>query len=396
MQYSSITQFEPLLPQTGLPELLKIAQNITEAALQLRSALHPITQQTLAALLREMNSYYSNKIEGHSTHPINIARGLTQDFSSKPEIAKVQRLALAHIEAEIEIENLINQQAEFSPFSAEGIKQIHAALYTRLSLQDRTTEDGEIVLPGALRTADVIVGQHVAPTPDSLPHFLHRYEQFYKTPASWDKQLVMIAAAHHRLTWIHPFIDGNGRVARLATHAALYRDFTSGLWSICRGFAKTQAEYYMRLMSADASRQGDLGGRGNLTDKGLYEFCHYFLTTCLDQINFMNHILGFDKIKKNITAFLIYRAQEDKKIREEATLPLHYLFTAGQLTRSEFKQMTGLGDKVAQTLLSRLQQLGLVTSDTPLGPVKFGLPLDALQFYFPNLYPEASTELLKG
>jgi Fic family protein len=342
-----------------------------------------------------MNSYYSNKIEGHSTHPINIARGLAQDFSSKPEIAKLQRLALAHIEAEIEIENRINQQADFSPFSAEGIKQIHAALYKRLSLQDRTTEDGVIVLPGALRTTDVSVGQHVAPTPDSLPQFLKRYEQVYSASASWDKQLVMIAAAHHRLTWIHPFIDGNGRVARLATHAALYRDFTSGLWSICRGFAKTQAEYYMNLMSADASRQGDLDGRGNLTDKGLFKFCHYFLTTCLDQLNFMNHMLGLDKIKKNITALLIYRSQEDSHMRNEAALPLHYLFTAGQLTRAEFKQMTGLGDKVAQILLSRLQQAGLVVSDTPLGPVRFGIPLNALQFYFPNLYPEASTELLK-
>lgn len=395
MKYDSVTQFEPLLPQTGINELLEIAQNITEAAFQLRRALHPITQQTLCALLREMNSYYSNKIEGHSTHPINIARGLTKDFSSEPEIAKLQRLALAHIEAEIEIENLINQQSDFSPFSTEGIKQIHAALYGKLSLQDRTTEDGIIVVPGAFRTVDVKVGQHVAATPDSLPHFLHRYEQFYKTPASWDKQLIMIGAAHHRLTWVHPFIDGNGRVARLATHAALYRDFTSGLWSICRGLAKTQTEYYMKLMAADAARKGDLDGRGNLTDKGLFDFCHYFLTVCLDQLNFMNHMLGFDTIKQRITALLIYRSQEDKQIRVEAALPLHYLFTSGQLTRAEFKQMTGLGDKVAQTLLSRLLQMGLVKSDTPLGPVRFGLPLDALQFYFPNLYPEASAELPK-
>ena len=53
--------------------------------------------------------------------------------------------------------------------------------------------------------------------------------------------------------------------------------------------------------------------------------------------------------------------------------------------------MTGLGDKVAQILLSRLLKTGLVETDTPLGPVRFGLPLNALQFYFPDLYPEAAT-----
>lgn len=53
--------------------------------------------------------------------------------------------------------------------------------------------------------------------------------------------------------------------------------------------------------------------------------------------------------------------------------------------------MTGLGAKVAQMLLSRLLKTGLVETDTTLGPVRFGLPLNALQFYFPDLYPEAAT-----
>ena len=51
--------------------------------------------------------------------------------------------------------------------------------------------------------------------------------------------------------------------------------------------------------------------------------------------------------------------------------------------------MTGLGDKVAQMLLSRLLKIGLAETDTPLGPMRFRLLLNALQFYFPDLYPEA-------
>ena len=54
--------------------------------------------------------------------------------------------------------------------------------------------------------------------------------------------------------------------------------------------------------------------------------------------------------------------------------------------------MTGLGDKVAQILDSRLLKTTLVKTDTPLGPVRFRLSLDALQFCFPDLYPEETQE----
>ena len=373
--------------------LRALGQRITKLALQLQSALHPTTATTLAQLLREMNSYYSNKIEGHSTHPLNIARSLQQDFSHNPNIARLQRLALAHIETEIEIETWIKQDDGFSPFSALGIQRIHEALYSKLPDEDRTVEEKLIVEPGALRNLDVQVGHHIPPQHDNLLAFLHRYETYYSTHTSWDIQLVKIASAHHRLVWIHPFLDGNGRVARLATHAALYRPFTSGLWSICRGLARTQPRYYAMLATADQPRRGDLDGRGNLTNAGLGEFCRYFLEICLDQVQLMHQLLNLDNMRNRIRALLHFRNSQDKRIRLEAELPLHYLFTSGPLTRSEFKQMTGLTDKVAQMLLSHLQKAKLLVSDTPLGPVRFGLPLDALQFYFPDLYPEASTTL---
>lgn len=392
MRYSHPSQFDPLFPQSRLEVLEALARQITESALKLRAQLHPTTANTLAALLRSMNSYYSNKIEGHSTHPVNIDRGLRQDFSSRPEIAKLQRLALSHIEAEKEIESWVREETNFSPFSAEGIRKIHEALYVRIPPSDREIEKGRIVMPGELRSVDVQVGYHVPPTHESVPAFLARYEAFYSGGVSWDRELIKIASAHHRLVWVHPFLDGNGRVARLATQAALYRDFTSGLWSACRGLARTQKKYYAELENADSPRRGDLDGRGNLSDKGLSSFCEYFLTVCLDQVNFMRKMLDPDGLRHRLRAFIIFRAEQDKDIRREAELPLHYLFTSGSLSRAEFKQMTGLGERVAQKVLSRLIKTGLVESDTALGVLRFGMPLNALQFYFPDLYPEASTE----
>jgi DNA-binding IclR family transcriptional regulator len=77
-------------------------------------------------------------------------------------------------------------------------------------------------------------------------------------------------------------------------------------------------------------------------------------------------------------------------MRREAALPLHYAFTSGPMSRAEFTQMTGLGERTARSLLSHLLATGLMVSDTKLGPVRLGLPLDALQFLLPSLYPEAA------
>jgi hypothetical protein len=103
----------------------------------------------------------------------------------------------------------------------------------------------------------------------------------------------------------------------------------------------------------------------------------------------MTRMLDLDQMKRRIEALLTFRAAHDKQIRSEAILPLYHVFAAGPVTRGEFTQLTGLGERTARTLLSRLLTTRLLVSDTPLGPVRFGLPLDSLQFLFPELYPEA-------
>ena len=83
--------------------------------------------------------------------------------------------------------------------------------------------------------------------------------------------------------WMHPFLDGNGRVARLHTHVLLHSwGLTNGLWSPLRGFARTESRYKSLLQAADEHRRGDLDGRGNLTQAGLVEWIRYTLEVCID------------------------------------------------------------------------------------------------------------------
>jgi Fic family protein len=387
--YTQPHQFEPLLPQFGLDELRARSRAVAGQSLSLCGAVHPDTIASLRELVRAMNSYYSNRIEGQGTHPLNIERALHHDFSARPAVARLQRLALAHIEAERELETCLMDEQPV--LSAAFIQHAHRALYRRLAVADRTMDEGVVVEPGLLREQQVAVGRHQPPPPAALPAFLQRFDAVYAPPVGIEDGLIYAAAAHQRMAWIHPFVDGNGRATRLQTHCALF-PLSGGLWSASRGLARQRDAYYRHLDAADAPRQGDLDGRGNLSEKALRAWCEWFIDLCADQVAFMARMLNLDEMKKRIQALIVFRSTHDKAIRREATLPLYHLFLAGPTPRGEFQQMTGLNERTARSLLSRLLETGLVTSQGHTAKVRFALPLDALQFLLPELYPEAATE----
>lgn len=389
--YTQPHQFEPLLPQQRQDELRQRARTVIEQSLKLTGCAHPATIASLRELVRAMNSYYSNRIEGHSTHPMNIERALRQDFSGEPAVARLQRLAVAHIEAERELEQRV--AADEPALTSGFLRRAHAALYGRLSVEDRTTAEGRIVEPGALRTEQVAVGRHEPPLWSSLPAFLTRLDAAYTQDTTLEDTLLKTAAAHHRTAWVHPFLDGNGRAVRLQTHCALW-PIGAGLWSINRGLARNRDKYYALLDAADSHRQGDLDGRGNLSEKLLRQWCEWFVSIAEDQVSFMTGMLDMDRMKARIAALVMFRSKVDKGFREEAIAPLYHLFLAGPTPRGEFQQMTGLGERTARTLLSRLVESGLVASDGHTAPVRLAFPLDSLQFLLPELYPEAATQNL--
>ena len=101
-QYDAPHQFEPLLPgEHALAPLLERAHDLTLAAAAAAAVAAPHLQAQLRGLLRAMNSYYTNRIEGEHTRPRDIERALKQDFSSDDALARKQRLALAHMPASI-------------------------------------------------------------------------------------------------------------------------------------------------------------------------------------------------------------------------------------------------------------------------------------------------------
>jgi Fic family protein len=277
------------------------------------------------------------------------------------------------------------------------VQDLHRELFGRLPPADLLTSENEPIVPGQLRMREVQVGQHVAPAFASVPRFLERWASFYGHVRRGEAALVALAAAHQRLGWIHPFIDGNGRVMRLHTHTLLHAlGYTGGLWSPLRGFARSTDRYYALLADADSLRRGDLDGRGNLSEQALIAWIDYVLDTCLDQVTFMSGMLDFETLKARIEACLVFEASVEKSgVRQESLRGLHYLFLSGEeMTRGDFKSMLGMSDRGATDALGALVKRGLLKSDSPQGKVRFGLPQHALRFLFPRLWPEAEADVI--
>ena len=97
----NVTMMEPMLPEeAALRSLEDTALELAESASGLAKRVHPILQRSVGDLVRSMNCYYSNLIEGHNTHPRDIERALAHDFSSEPKKRDFQHEAVAHIHAQ--------------------------------------------------------------------------------------------------------------------------------------------------------------------------------------------------------------------------------------------------------------------------------------------------------
>lgn len=382
---------EPLLPAQPQPALEALAEEVCRRGFALRILVHPVTEARIAKLLRSVNSYYSNRIEGEQTLPRDIESALRRNFSKDPGTARLQRLAVAHIGAQEEMEQRLAAEPALAVFGTPFLAGLHRGFFERLTKADRLTDAGDEVAPGYFRRRDVSVGAHEAPDWQLVPAFLQRIDEGYSAVQGLAARLVAIACAHHRLAWVHPFRDGNGRVLRLQSQAALLQHGAgSVLWSVSRGFARDVRAYYDRLADADAPRRGASDGPGQLSQAGLVSFAEHFLGTCLDQVQFMAKLLDLTTLRARIAGHLHFLSQEDGALRAEAASAMHHVFLAGSLSRGEFKQMTGLPSRSADRTLAALLRRGLLESDSARGPVRFGLPLEGLAHYFPALYPEAA------
>ena len=397
--YRQISAMEPLLPTGQSVRLSELTCEILKASGRLTGQVHsPLVLKRVADLVREMNCYYSNLIEGHKTIPRDIERAMKRDFSHDQTQRDNQQLSLAHIAVEKLMEEWL-AGVSVDVYSPDFLCWLHREFYTLLPepLHWAVTKSGKRyqIQPGGLRDFMVDVGRHTPPDFAALPKFLSRFHSFYgdKTILETDR-LVAIAAAHHRIAWIHPFGDGNGRVLRLQSHAQMIRHGVAGhgLWTLSRGLARHRQRYYACLEAADQGRRGDLDGRGNLSDTALADFCVFFLETMLDQIQFMSDLLGLPALRTRVERYFQFEALHLDRYREELMRVARTLVDEGEIPRARVQEITGKAATVSVEIIKLGLEHGYFETPSPKGPLRVAFPAKIHEFYFPQLFLDLPVE----
>jgi Fic family protein len=388
------SRIEPALLSDISPRVADAIAAVSGEAATLGKALHPRTAANLADLVRLMNTYYSNLIEGHNTRPGEIEQALAGNLDRDEGRRDLQVEAANHVRVQAAIDRMAASGTLPEPASTSFLLSLHRDFYADASPSMLTIKGAtrEIVMtPGQWRSEpehDVVVGRHVPPSSHRVPAFMSAFERRYAfARLGKGEQLVAMAAAHHRFNYIHPFPDGNGRVSRLMSHAMAHAAGIGahGLWSISRGLArglKSRTDYKSMMDHADTPRQGDLDGRGNLSLKALDSFVHWFLEVCHDQLRFMAGMFDINGLVKRLG---IYVDQRDT-LKAEAKALVEIAFMRGEFERGEVAAITRMPLRSAQRLLAAVEKEGLLASDTPKGPVSLRFPSRAVDVLFPQLF----------
>lgn len=212
--------------------------------MRLRVGLHPHTAANLADLVRLMSTYYSDLIERHNTRPKEIAAALQGKFEADSARRNLQLEARAHVRVQTEIDRMAAEGALPEPASVEFIQWLHREFYRdapEAMLRIRGNDSEFTMEPGAWRAMpaqDGIVGRHLPPSSERIVDFMAYFAERYRFDRMKTAgRILAIPAAHHRLNYIHPFPDGNGRVSRLMSHAMAQRCGHRRSWSVV-GFAR--------------------------------------------------------------------------------------------------------------------------------------------------------------
>jgi Fic family protein len=172
--------------------------------------VRPLINQSILQAIDIEYTYDSNRIEGNTLTlretDIIVNKGLTVGGKSMREHLEANN----HYEAVLYIRDLVKKPA---PISERLIKEIHA-----LVLQGIDRENA-----GKYRNIPVAISgsRHVPPQPWQVPKLMEDLIFWVKNQASSVHPVVYAAEIHERIATIHPFIDGNGRTARLMMNLIL-------------------------------------------------------------------------------------------------------------------------------------------------------------------------------
>jgi hypothetical protein len=162
---------------------------------------------------------------------------------------------------------------------------------------------------------------------------------------------------------------------------------TGAVWSVARGLARNVSEYKTLLAHCDLPRRNDLDGRGALSEEAVAEFTRFFLTVCIDQVNFMENLIQPDRLRTRILMW----AEEEIRLGElppKSGSILEAVLYRGELARGDGGTVVGTGKRQARRIVSSLLDKGVLMSDSPRAPLRLTFPAALATRWMPGLFPE--------
>ncbi len=185
------------------------------------------------------------------------------------------------------------------------VSQLHTLVVRGLSRPPSGEGDNT---PGAYRTHEVRVGKHNPPL--TLSCIEEEMSDLFGFLAKKDKpqfELLKIAIAVHRFLWIHPFGNGNGRVARLFTFALLkmHGYAAKSFLHPAASFCVNRDSYYEKLSIADSGKE-----------ENILAWCEFFLQSVYDELVKVARLFDVDYVKNRILLPALRSFLSEQKISD--------------------------------------------------------------------------------
>ncbi len=234
-----------------------------EKMLEKLNSFRPLQKETLESLKKKFEvemTYHSNAIEGNrltlkETYLV-LERGMTIGGKSMREHLE----ATNHREAILAMEKMIKQKR----INEKEILDLHAIILDKIKPERA----------GFYRNGPVAItlAKHRPPSHKEVPNFMSEVLRLLNKEAKEVNAIEIAAEVHHKLVYIHPFWDGNGRLARLLMNIKLMQ----------AGFPPTilrkqeRTSYYKALEKAD---DGDFGPLTTMIAKDVLKALDNYLKT---------------------------------------------------------------------------------------------------------------------
>lgn len=256
----------------------------------------------LKDIMHVLESLTSARIEGNHTTILGVVEAVIRD-DAKSEDEQIKEIANIHDAIEF-----IERTGLDKPIDKQFICELH-----RITVKDLKREGSR--RPGGYRDVPVTIGNanHRPPQPADVGAYMNELIEFINSPNLSQQDLLKTAIVHHRMAWIHPFDNGNGRVTRLLTYAILTKqkfidDKGFRILNPTAVFCMDRGKYYDMLAMADE------GG-----DVNELAWCEYVLSGIKTEIDKIHKLLDASFAKENII-----KPALDLAVAKEWLTPLEY------------------------------------------------------------------------